>query len=67
MNKAEAARRPLRLSAQPGEKLVALIEQNKVGGVCLNRGCIPTKRFILRVIPGVEERAAAGVLCDGSA
>ncbi|MBR4879652.1 MAG: dihydrolipoyl dehydrogenase, partial [Clostridia bacterium] len=28
--------------AQLGKK-VALIEQNKIGGTCLNRGCIPTK------------------------
>jgi len=25
---------------------VALIEKNELGGVCLNRGCIPTKAFI---------------------
>lgn len=25
---------------------VALIEKDKVGGVCLNAGCIPTKSFI---------------------
>ncbi|MDV3181203.1 MAG: hypothetical protein Q8830_03245, partial [Candidatus Phytoplasma australasiaticum] len=25
---------------------VALIEKHKVGGVCLNYGCIPTKAFL---------------------
>jgi dihydrolipoamide dehydrogenase len=32
-------------AAQLGAK-VALIEKDKVGGVCLNRGCIPTKALI---------------------
>jgi len=32
-------------AAQLGAK-VALIEKNKVGGVCLNRGCIPTKALV---------------------
>jgi dihydrolipoamide dehydrogenase len=32
-------------AAQLGAK-VALIEKNKVGGVCLNRGCIPTKALL---------------------
>lgn len=32
-------------AAQGGAK-VALIEQDEVGGVCLNRGCIPTKTLL---------------------
>src|SRR3989338_2384482 len=32
-------------AAQLGAK-VALIEKDKVGGTCLNRGCIPTKAII---------------------
>ncbi|MFH1654212.1 MAG: dihydrolipoyl dehydrogenase [Pseudomonadota bacterium] len=32
-------------AAQLGAK-VALIEKSELGGVCLNRGCIPTKAFI---------------------
>ncbi|MFH0799751.1 MAG: dihydrolipoyl dehydrogenase [Pseudomonadota bacterium] len=32
-------------AAQLGKK-VALIERDRVGGVCLNRGCIPTKAMI---------------------
>jgi len=32
-------------AAQLGAK-VGLIEQDKVGGTCLNRGCIPTKAII---------------------
>ena len=31
-------------ASQMGAK-VTLIEQDKIGGVCLNRGCIPTKSF----------------------
>lgn len=32
-------------AAQKGKK-VLLIEKNKIGGVCLNTGCIPTKAFL---------------------
>ncbi|MDV3147732.1 MAG: FAD-dependent oxidoreductase, partial [Candidatus Phytoplasma australasiaticum] len=32
-------------AAQLGAK-VALIEKHKVGGICLNYGCIPTKAFL---------------------
>ena len=32
-------------AAQYGAK-VALIEKNKLGGTCLNRGCIPTKALL---------------------
>lgn len=32
-------------AAQMGGKVV-LFERNKVGGTCLNRGCIPTKTFV---------------------
>jgi len=32
-------------AAQHGKK-VALIEKEELGGVCLNRGCIPTKTFL---------------------
>jgi dihydrolipoamide dehydrogenase len=34
--------------AQSGKK-VCLIEQGKLGGVCLNEGCIPTKTFLKSV------------------
>jgi dihydrolipoamide dehydrogenase len=27
-------------------KSVAIIEKDKLGGTCLNRGCIPSKMFI---------------------
>ena len=36
-----AALRAARLGAD-----VTLIEKDKIGGVCLNRGCIPTKAFL---------------------
>ncbi len=36
-----AALRAARLGAE-----VSLIEKNKIGGVCLNRGCIPTKVYL---------------------
>lgn len=35
-------------AAQAGKK-VCLVEKNKLGGVCLNRGCIPTKTLLKSV------------------
>ncbi|MFH1387297.1 MAG: FAD-dependent oxidoreductase, partial [bacterium] len=35
-------------AAQLGAK-VALIEKDKLGGTCLNRGCIPTKSLIASI------------------
>jgi dihydrolipoamide dehydrogenase len=32
-------------AGQMGKK-VALVEKQHVGGVCLNKGCIPTKTFL---------------------
>lgn len=36
---------------------VALIEKDRLGGVCLNRGCIPTKALYSHIIGGRGERA----------
>ncbi len=54
-------------AAQLGLK-AAVVERDKVGGVCLNIGCIPSKSLIhqaelLRAIPGLEE---LGVKVDRS-
>ncbi|MHA1269428.1 MAG: dihydrolipoyl dehydrogenase [Candidatus Helarchaeota archaeon] len=45
-------------AAQYGAK-VALIEKDKVGGTCLNRGCIPTKALYAsaKLIEQIEEKA----------
>ena len=32
--------------AAAGEMRVALVEKDKLGGTCLNRGCIPTKSLL---------------------
>ncbi len=42
---------------------VALIEKDQLGGVCLNRGCIPTKSFIAsaHALKGVLHAAELGV------
>ena len=54
-------------AAQLGLK-AAVVERDKLGGVCLNVGCIPSKALIhqaelLRAIPGLEE---LGVKVDRS-
>ena len=35
-------------SAQLGAK-VALVEKDQLGGICVNRGCIPTKSWLKAV------------------
>jgi dihydrolipoamide dehydrogenase len=49
--------------AQQGKK-VCLIEKDTLGGVCLNRGCIPTKTLIksVNVLDTVRESIKYGVL-----
>ena len=49
-------------AAQMGAK-VALVEKNKVGGTCLNVGCIPTKVLLscVSVLDSVKEGADFGV------
>lgn len=49
-------------AAQLGGK-VALVEKDAVGGVCLNRGCIPTKALLAScgVLAAVKEAAAYGI------
>ncbi|ABO49148.1 dihydrolipoamide dehydrogenase [Desulforamulus reducens MI-1] len=48
--------------AQLGGK-VAVVEKDRLGGTCLNRGCIPTKSLIAAVdkLKAVEEAAAFGI------
>ena len=52
-------------AAQLGGK-VALVEKERVGGVCLNRGCIPTKALVrsVEVLLLVEEAPAFGVIVE---
>lgn len=42
---------------------VILIEENQIGGVCLNQGCIPTKTMLhfLRLAQKAERAAAEGI------
>ncbi|TQL62867.1 dihydrolipoamide dehydrogenase [Propioniferax innocua] len=49
-------------SAQLGRR-VALVEQSKVGGTCLHRGCIPTKAWLhaAEVADTVRDASAVGV------
>ena len=45
----------IRISQQGGK--VALIERDKMGGLCLNRGCIPTKFLVhnIRQLMGAKK------------
>ncbi len=56
-----AAIRAAQLGAQ-----VALVEKDRVGGTCLNRGCIPTKALVrsVEVLQLVEEAPAFGVIVE---
>lgn len=53
-------------AAQNGKK-TALVEQCKVGGTCLNRGCIPTKALLhtAEVLNSAREAETYGVVVDG--
>lgn len=53
-------------AAQLGAK-VALIEKNKLGGTCLNRGCIPTKALYknAQVVNTLKHTSDFGVKIDG--
>ncbi len=51
-------------AAKLGKK-VALFEEDKVGGTCLNRGCIPTKTLLRSA--RIYEEAKNGVSCGISA
>lgn len=49
-------------AAQLGGK-VAVVEKQKVGGTCLNRGCIPTKTFLknTEIIEGIKKAEKRGI------
>lgn len=51
-------------SAQLGAS-VALVEQERVGGVCLNKGCIPTKTLVenAKIIHEIKKGPRRGVHC----
>ncbi len=53
-------------AAQYGAK-VALIEKNKLGGTCLNRGCIPTKALLASAhfVEKIQEAGEFGVEIKG--
>lgn len=51
--------------AMNGKKTI-LIEKERVGGTCLNRGCIPTKALIhcTEVLDAVKNSSTTGILID---
>lgn len=53
-------------AAQLGAK-VALIEKNKVGGTCLNVGCIPTKALMknVEILHYIEQGTSRGIKTEG--
>ncbi|MFN2227308.1 MAG: FAD-dependent oxidoreductase, partial [Anaerolineae bacterium] len=54
-------------AAQLGQR-VALVEKDRVGGVCLNWGCIPTKTLIAGAEAYLQARALAsfGLRLEGT-
>ena len=52
-------------AAQLGAK-IALVEKDRVGGTCLNRGCIPTKALVrsVEVLQLVDQAPAFGVIVE---
>ncbi|WP_157081762.1 FAD-dependent oxidoreductase, partial [Fervidicola ferrireducens] len=58
-----AALKAAKLGAQ-----VTVIEKDKVGGTCLNRGCIPTKALLAsaEVLATIKEAQQYGIKIDGS-
>ena len=46
---------------------VVLVEKDKVGGTCLNRGCIPTKAFLAsyEAKEAVEKSGDFGIMVEG--
>jgi len=55
-------------AAQMGGKVV-LFEKDRVGGTCLNRGCIPTKTYLktAETLYAVKEAAGRGIVMDTTA
>lgn len=53
-------------ASQMGLK-VAIIEKNKVGGTCLNEGCIPTKALIqnVEIIESIKKGKRRGIRTEG--
>lgn len=56
------------MAAEQGLK-TALFEKNKVGGVCLNEGCIPTKTLLhsANLLDTIREAKKYGITLDGEA
>ncbi len=54
-------------AAQLGEK-VCVVEQNQLGGVCLNRGCIPTKVLLrsARIFSQIKRAGDWGINVEGA-
>lgn len=54
-------------SAQRGSK-VAIIEKDKFGGTCLNRGCIPTKTYLQNVedIERIKASSKRGIILQNN-
>lgn len=55
-------------AAQMGGKVV-LFEKDRVGGTCLNRGCIPTKTYLktAETLYAVREAGSRGIVMDPTA
>src|ERR1051326_6957089 len=50
-------------AADKGKKVILVERDNRLGGVCLNRGCIPSKAYLhaAKLISEARESAARGI------
>src|SRR6185503_12899735 len=53
-------------AADKGKKVILVEREQRLGGVCLNRGCIPSKALIhaTKLIPESRESAKRGIVFE---
>ena len=53
-------------AADKGKKVILIDQDKNLGGVCLNRGCIPSKALLnaTAILPGTRESALRGIVFE---